>query len=163
MAFLPGNNNSRHTVPQSLLKRLVQAVRQRRVLFAEALFSRFEINGDNGAPAGTASQEIEKRRHPRIGLTNTSVNVTDGCMCATAYLANISPSGLCLCNLPEQLYRSASHLTIFSSDNPGLPVLQIQPRWEQTGWNGKTIGAAVVNAPRTWRLFFLRTASQLEA
>lgn len=146
-----------------MLKRLVQAIRRRRSLFAVTQFSRLGTDCNGGEHTGTALPEAEKRRHPRIGLTDISVHVTDGCLYATAHLANISPAGICLCNLPEQLYRSTSRLTIYSSDNPGLPVLHIEPRWERTGWDGKTIGAAIVNAPRTWRLFFFRTASQLEA
>lgn len=163
MALPPNTTPAQEPKPGSLLQRLVQAVRRRRSLLAVTRFARLgaECNGDGSA--GAALPEEEKRRHPRIGLTATSVHVTDGCLCATADLANISPAGICLCKLPEQLYRSASRLTIYSSDNPGLPVLHIEPRWERTGWNGKTIGAAIVNAPRTWRLFFFRTARQLEA
>lgn len=163
MAFAPKDTPAQHTKPGSLLKRLVQAVRRRRARSAVTQFACLGTDGNGGDQARAALSEAEKRRHPRIGLTDTSVHVTDGCLCATAHLANISPAGICLCNLPEQLYRSANRLTIFSSDNPGLPVLHIEPRWERTGWKGKTIGAAIVNAPRTWRLFFFRTASQLEA
>jgi hypothetical protein len=161
MASFP-ESNAQHEEPISWLKRLVRAVHRQRALFAGTFSPRCTPVLENDVHTGPASLEEEKRRHRRIGLTKTSVNVTDGCLCATALLANISPSGLCLCNLPEQLYRSASRLTIFSSDNPGLPVLHIEPRWEQTGWNGKTIGAVIINAPRAWGHFFLRTANRHE-
>ncbi|MDD2463369.1 MAG: hypothetical protein PHI97_05180 [Desulfobulbus sp.] len=103
----------------------------------------------------------DKRRHPRVTLRNTTVQVTDGCLYATAMLGNISPTGICLCDLPEQLYKNAGKLTVFSSDNPGLPVLQIEPRWQKTGWHGKTIGAAIVNTTDAWRLFFVHTAGEV--
>ena len=102
----------------------------------------------------------EQRRHPRVPLQDVTVHVTDGCLFATAILDNISPSGLCLNNLPEQLYNHNGALTVYSSNNPGLPVLQIQPRWQKSDWNGKTIGAAILNATDAWRLFFVHTASQ---
>jgi len=105
-------------------------------------------------------QASDQRQHPRVPLHNTTVHVTDGCLFATALLENISPSGLCICNIPEQLYKNAGKLTVFSSDNPGLPVLQIEPRWQKTSWRGKTIGAVIINATDAWRLFFVHTAGQ---
>lgn len=109
------------------------------------------------------ASSADQRCHPRIPLHDITVHVTDGCLFATAALDNISPTGLCLCKLPEQLYNHSGELTVFSSDNPGLPVLHIQPRWQQTTWNGKTIGAAILNATDAWRLFFVHTASQFSA
>jgi hypothetical protein len=155
---------SRNRAPEPALKRLLRAVQRRWAKSVTGpLFSRFNTvpvkTGQTESPQAMADQ----RRQPRIYLTNTSVHVTDGCLFATARIGNISPSGICLCNLPEQLYRSAGRLTVFSSDDPGLPVLHIEPRWEQTGWSGKTIGAAILNASETWRLFFVHTASQIEA
>ncbi|MCL2457331.1 MAG: hypothetical protein FWF31_00480 [Desulfobulbus sp.] len=104
---------------------------------------------------------VDNRCHLRIPIKTTPVRVTDGCLCATAEIDNISPAGICLRNLPEPFYRDAEDLTVFSSDNPGLPVLRIKPRWERTDWRGKTIGATIVNVSESWRLFFTRTASQL--
>lgn len=107
------------------------------------------------APTGS-----DKRRHPRINLAETRVQVTDGCLFATALIDNISLCGICLGHLPEQLYRSARQLTVYSSDNPGIPILQIQPQWQTTGWDGRTIGASILNNSETWRLFFVHTAGQ---
>lgn len=115
---------------------------------------------DTGMPGQYRTRSAEQRCHPRVPLQDVTVQVTDGCLFATAVLENISPSGLCLNNLPEQLYNHGGALTVYSSNNPGLPVLQIQPRWQQSGWNGKTIGAAILNATDAWRLFFVHTASQ---
>ena len=111
-------------------------------------------------PGNTTAQASDQRQHPRVPLQNTTVHVTDGCLFATALLENISPSGLCICNIPEQLYKNAGKLTVFSSDNPGLPVLQIEPRWQKNSWRGKTIGAVILNATDAWRLFFVHTAGQ---
>lgn len=103
----------------------------------------------------------DNRRHPRVNLAETRVQVTDGCLVATALIDNISLRGICLGHLPEQLYRSARQLTVYSSDNPGLPILHIQPQWQTTGWEGKTIGASILNSSETWRLFFDHTTGQL--
>jgi len=164
MAPLQESKILRKRAPKPSLKRLLRAAQRRWTKsVAGTFFSRF-----NTVPVQTGQTEspqamADKRLQPRIHLTNTSVYVTDGCLFATARIGNISPSGICLCNLPEQLYRSAGRLTVFSSDDPGLPVLHIEPRWERTGWSGKTIGAAILNASETWRLFFVHTASQTEA
>lgn len=142
------------------LKRLFRAVQRRWIESANTLFFRFSpIPADTGqadSPPATA----DKRLQPRIRLKNTLVHVTDGCLFATARIDNISPSGICLSNLPEQLYRSAERLTVFSSDEPGIPVLHIEPRWEVTGCKGKTIGAAILNASDTWRLYFVHAANR---
>jgi hypothetical protein len=144
------------------MKRLLRAVRRR---WLGGAGSRLPLNDQEKATGYTdLSPSIQdKRRQPRIALKDTSVRVTDGCLCATARLDNISPNGICLSDLPEQLYRSAGRLTVFSSDNPGLPVLHIEPRWQQTGWGGKTIGAAILNVSETWQLFFVHAASRIEA
>lgn len=147
------------TVPP--LKRLLQAVQRRWMLSAGPLFSLTEPKTARWQSMSTPIN-ADKRSQPRVHLKNTLVQVTDGCLCAIAQIDNISPSGICLCNLPDQLYRSAGQLTVFSSDNPGLPVLHIEPRWEHKGRTGKSIGAAILNASETWRLFFTHAASQTE-
>lgn len=119
--------------------------------------------GVGNSPGPQRICQRDQRRHPRISLQGLSVHVTDGCLFATAVMENISPGGLCLSNLPEQLYNHCAPLTVYSSNNPGLPVLHIQPRWQKSDWTGKTIGAAVLNATDAWRLFFVHTASRLSA
>ncbi len=163
MVFPPTTSLSRRPTPEPPLQRLFRTIRLRLTQLTAALSPWFN-------PArleeGSSSQRMtatDKRRHPRIQLADTTVQVTDGCLCATALIENISPCGICLRNLPEQLYRSAGNLTVFSSDNPGIPVLHVQPRWENTGWDGKTIGAAILNATDTWKLFFVHAAGQTEA
>lgn len=116
-----------------------------------------------GMPDHYRTNGTELRCHPRVPLRNVTVHVTDGCLFATATMENISPNGLCLSSLPEQLYNHGGGLTVYSSNNPGLPVLQIQPRWQKNGWNGKTIGASIIDVTEAWRLFFVHTASQQTA
>ena len=161
MASRPEKNTLCPSATVPSLKRLLRAVQRRWILSAGPLFFLAEPK-----TAREQSMSIpinaDKRSQPRIHLKNTLVQVTDGCLCATAQIDNISPSGICLCNLPDQLYRSAGQLTVFSSDNPGLPVLHIEPRWEHMGRTGKSIGAAILNASETWRLFFIHAASQTE-
>jgi hypothetical protein len=157
------SKTSQNRASKPALKRLLRAAQRRWAASAAGIFfSRFNTVPMQTSQTKSSQTIADKRRQPRIHLTNTSVHVTDGCLFATARIGNISPAGICLCNLPDQLYRSAGRLTVFSSDDPGLPVLHIEPRWEQTGWSGKTIGAAILNASETWRLFFVHTASRIE-
>lgn len=104
----------------------------------------------------------DNRQQPRIRLNGATVYVTDGCFFTTARIDNVSPSGLCLSNLPEQLYRNAEQLTIFSSGNSAMPTLHIKPRWQAVGWNGKSIGASILNTPETWMFFVGRAAGRPE-
>lgn len=149
------------STPEPPLKQLLRVVLRRWMLSAGPLFSRANPRTALGQSMPTPIN-ADKRSQPRIHLKDTTVQVTDGCLCAIAQIDNISPSGICLCNLPDQLYRSAGQLTVFSNDNPGLPVLHIEPRWEHKGRSGKSIGAAILNASGTWRLFFIHAASQTE-
>ncbi len=153
-------SNSRKT-PTTMLQKMRHLVERTRTILGPAcaaLPAKVVRDKDKGEQPPQAS---DKRQHPRVALRDTPVHVTDGCLFATALLENISPTGVCLCNLPEQLYKNSGKLTVFSSDNPGLPVLQIEPRWQKTGWNGKTIGAVILNATDAWRLFFVHTAGQV--
>ena len=154
------NSHSRK-FPATLLRKVRQLGEQTRSFLKVACAGLpAMIIPENGSGKQTP-QISDKRQHPRVALRDTPVHVTDGCLFATAFLENISPTGLCLCNLPEQLYKNSGKLTVFSSDNPGLPVLQIEPRWQNTGWKGKTIGAAILNTSDAWRLFFVHTAGQV--
>ena len=156
---LPANNGT--PVPDKpRIARLMRAVQQRWRQSTGLLHPRTDRPADDALSA-SAPPSVDNRCHLRIPIKTTLVRVTDGCLCATAEIDNISLLGICLRNLPEPFYRDAESLTVFSSDNPGLPVLHIKPRWERTDWKGKTIGASIVNASESWHLFFLRTASQV--
>ena len=144
----------------SLIYRLIQATKQRWRRSIDPSLPQTDLPAPHDL-APSVPPPVDNRSHPRIPVKATSVQVTDGCLCATAKIDNISPLGICLRNLPEPLYRDAKSLTVFSSDNPGLPILHIKPRWERTDWEGKTIGAVIINAPEAWQLFFSRIASQI--
>jgi hypothetical protein len=142
-------------------KRLFRAITRRLAQSTITFFSLFGSVRNNARTNGLSLTAVDKRQHRRIQLVDTTVQVTDGCIAATARIDNISPQGICLRNLPEHLYLSAEQLTVFSSDNPGIPILHITPRWHTNNWNGKTIGAAIVNVSSTWRLFLAHAAEQL--
>jgi len=147
--------------PLAHLRRLVRMTSLWRVHVTITILSLFRAPGDNNGNKGVGTlMGREQRRHPRISLTGVPVHVTDGCLFANALIGNISASGLCLRNLPDQLYRGAGRLTVFSSDDPGMPVVQIEPRWQSITWGGKTIGAAVVDNPNTWKCYFVHTAER---
>ena len=148
--------------PEKPLKRLFQAVR--RLLTPTASFLlRFASIYKDGNEDRQRLTAADKRKDPRIHLADTTVHVTDGCLFAAALVDNISLCGICLSNLPEQMYRSARQLTVFSNDNPGIPILHIQPQWEYTDWGGKTIGATILNTSETWRLFLVQASSRMDS
>lgn len=156
MASPPLAGPSRRRSVLTSLQKLLRAIRN-------LLIRSTARPGTDNDQADLRLTGADKRRHPRVNLAETTVQVTDGCLFATALIDNISLCGICLRNLPEQLYRSARRLTVYSCDNPGIPILHIQPQWETTGWDGKTIGASILNTSETWRLFFVHTAGRLKA
>jgi len=161
MALHPTTGTSRRS-SEKPLKRLFRAI-GRLLTKATSTVHRFVSLRKNISEDRLRLLAADKRQNHRVPLVDTTVHVTDGCLFATALIDNISLCGICLCNLPEQLYRSARELTVFSSDNPGMPILHIQPKWENTGWDGKTIGATILNSSETWRLFFVHTSSRMES
>jgi hypothetical protein len=164
MTTPPTTDASRRRFPMQPLQKLLGTFRRllSRPAVPVALEHRSQTDHEkcSGKQHPTAA---DKRRHPRINLTETTIQVTDGCLFATALIDNISLCGICLRNLPEQLYRSARQLTVYSTDNPGIPILHIQPEWETTGWDGKTIGASILNTSEPWNLFLVHTAGKREA
>lgn len=161
MVSHPTTGSSRRRFPIPTLQKLLWAIRRlltRSSVTPEPDRDQIDQELSRNDQRLTAA---DKRRYPRINLTDTTVQVTDGCLFATALIDNISLCGICLRNLPEQLYRSARQLTVFSNDNPGIPILHIQPKWESTGWEGKTIGASILNTSETWKLFFVHTAGRM--
>lgn len=158
----PATPTSRRAAEKPL-KRLLHAVRRLLTPTGGTFAQRFASLCTNGSDGRQHLTTADQRKNPRIHLADTTVHVTDGCLFATALIDNISLYGICLCNLPEQLYRSPRQLTVFSSEKPGLPILHIEPKWEDTNWEGKTIGAAILNTSETWRLFFAHTAHRVDS
>ena len=153
-----------HRASEQPLKRLFRTIRRLLTQTTGGTFlPGFNSSRRDASKSGPHLTAADQRQNPRIHLAGTTVHVTDGCLFATALIENISLCGICLGNLPEQLYRSARQLTVFSSDNPGIPILHIQPKWENIGWDGKTIGATILNTSEAWRLFFAHTSSRMES
>jgi hypothetical protein len=120
-----------------MLHRLLLLVQRARTIMAPV--ARPSFSEDPAPPQNNQRfARNDQRQSPRIPLRDTPVHVTDGCLFATATMENISPTGLCLRN-----------------------ILQIAPRWQKTGLDGKTIGAVTLNATDTWRLFFVHNAGHL--
>ena len=168
MVFTPATGSSHPSHPshrpssETPLQQLFRTLGKHVTRAVSFLRSPFKTARPGGGQAKKRRTGADQRRHPRIPIADTTVQVTDGCLFATALIENISSCGICLRNLPEQLYRSGGQLTVFSSDNPGIPILHIQPRWENINWSGKTIGATILNASETWRLFLMHAAGALE-
>jgi hypothetical protein len=162
MVLQPTTETS-HRSSEKPLKRFFRAIKRLLTQSTGTILPSFASIHKNSSEDRQRLAGADKRLNPRIHLADTTVHVTDGCLFATALIDNISLCGICLCNLPEQLYQSARQLTVFSNDNPGIPILHIQPKWEDTGWNGKTIGARILNTSETWRLFLVHASSRIDS
>ncbi len=100
----------------------------------------------------------EKRTNLRTVLPATKVDVTDGCISCTASLLNVSSCGVCLTDLPENLYSNSAPLTLFGTKKDEIPVIQISPQWVQNESGRKAIGASIINPPEKW-LHFIKTSN----
>ncbi len=161
--FSPVTGTSRRYSPIRPLKRMFRVIARRLESSSTIVFSLFGFVRNDEGKKSLSLTAADNRQHPRVPLVDTTVYVTDGCFAVTARIDNISPQGICLRNLPEQIYRNATQLTVFSSDNPCIPILHIAPRWQNINWSGKTMGAAILNGSYTWRLFFVDAAEQLKS
>lgn len=148
----------------ALRQRLLRLINQgcRRITMGLLVLLRTSA-GHNGKQTERIQLAKEKRQSPRIYLTETPVHVTNGCLSAHALLDNISADGICLRNLSEQIFNDSVLLTVFSNDDPAMPVVQIEPRWAKIRWDGTIIGGAVIGSTHAWRCYFVHTAERFAA
>ena len=98
---------------------------------------------------------MEKRRHPRMGIDNLSVDVADGVGVFQGQVADISRFGVCLTDLPEKLNASVKNMTIVISTKKQHFKMTAQPRWYTDGEGTKSLGAEIVNIPLAWTEFVM--------
>ena len=109
--------------------------------------------GSSIKPMITPAQAREKRTDNRTELNTVKIGLTDGCISCTAKLKNISTKGVCLSDIPKNLYNNLDSLTLFGPDQEGIPTVQIYPKWNSTHGDRKTIGASIDNPTENWLRF----------
>lgn len=107
-------------------------------------------------------EDEDRRLNLRINMEHMPVYVTDGCFLTPAMITNISPSGICLCNLPEHIFWRTEHLFVYSSSNHTIPVLHVLPVWELITTEGKMIGAMILNTSKSWHIFYNNALENIE-
>jgi len=98
---------------------------------------------------------MEKRRHPRMVITNLEADISDGKGFFNGVVHDISRFGLSITALPKRLDRSADIYSVIL-DGPGTHFkLLARPIWEEDDGTSKTIGAIIENSPWTWTEFVM--------
>ena len=108
-----------------------------------------------------AEMYMEKRRHPRILLTDLSIDVSDGLGFFSGSIHNLSRFGICVNDLPAKLDQNAKRLSVVVSGKGRNFKMVGRPRWTEAGKFKKNIGVEIVNAPWGWTEFVMSMEPQV--
>ena len=98
-------------------------------------------------------RKMEKRKHPRMGMDNLTVDVTDGVGVYKGMVSDISRFGVCLTELQKTLNGNVKNMTILVSSRGKHYKMMIQPKWYTDGGGTKSLGAEILNVPPGWEEF----------
>jgi hypothetical protein len=105
---------------------------------------------------------MEKRKHPRMVMSNLEADISDGKGFFSGVINDISRFGLSITDVPKRLDRSADIYSIIV-DGPGTHFkLLARPIWEEDNGSHKVIGAQIENSPWTWTEFVMRHEPDVE-
>ncbi|MEE4313433.1 MAG: PilZ domain-containing protein [Desulfofustis sp.] len=105
---------------------------------------------------------MEKRKHPRMVMSNLEADISDGKGFFSGVVNDISRFGLSITDVPKRLDRSADIYSIIV-DGPGTHFkLLARPIWEEDDGSYKVIGAQIENSPWTWTEFVMRHEPEVE-
>lgn len=90
-------------------------------------------------------QAQERRKHSRVEIDGTSVQVACSGVYCTAMVENISSLGICLKNLPQALLNEAKKLKVIINTQAGNFEMHVKPKWEKSYKSGYKIGADIVS------------------
>jgi hypothetical protein len=93
---------------------------------------------------------MEKRKYPRMGMSNLSVDVADGAGIFLGMVSDISRNGLSMTDLPKRLNGSVIKMTIVVSAQGRRFKMNVSPRWYSDEGSTKSVGAEVFNPPPNW-------------
>jgi len=99
---------------------------------------------------------MEKRRHPRIGVRNLSVDINDGDDFFQGMVSNLSRNGICMTDIPNRLKEKAGTMMVIVQMKDEYLRMFIKPRWSCRGEIVKTVGAEIVNIPWRWKEFVMK-------
>jgi len=99
---------------------------------------------------------MDKRKHPRIPMSDISVDVSDGFGFFSGNASDISRFGLGLVNMAKRLGRDADRFTVVVSGRGQDFKFKVFPRWEEVEGLTKRIGVEIANAPWEWTEFVMQ-------
>lgn len=98
---------------------------------------------------------MNRRRHPRMGITGMVADISDGRGFFTGTVHDISRFGLALDDLPEKIDSRARRLTVIVDGQGGHFKLKIKPRWETAAGRRKFIGGQIEQSSIAWTDFVM--------
>jgi hypothetical protein len=98
---------------------------------------------------------MEKRKFPRMGMTNLSIDVSDGVGSFPGIVTDVSRFGLGITDLPKRLDTEAKKMTIVVSVHGGHFKMKVRPRWSVRDGLRKNVGVEISNAPWGWTEFVM--------
>jgi len=93
---------------------------------------------------------MEKRKNPRIVVSNMQIDVSDGIGCCSGTVRDVSPVGLCLADVAKRFGKNIEAFTVVASSENRYFKFRVRSRWEQTERLGKRLGVEIHEPPGQW-------------
>jgi hypothetical protein len=98
---------------------------------------------------------MEKRKYPRMGIGNLSVDVSDGVGFFPGVVADVSRIGIGMSDLPKRLDGDVKRMTIVVSVPGEHFKMNVRPRWSTKDGVRKSVGVEIMTAPYGWTEFVM--------
>ena len=105
----------------------------------------------------------DKRKHPRLMLSGTWADISDGINSCTGVACNISKFGLGVMNLPEKFFTEAEKLSVVVNGHGNNYKMQLTPKWTSVTGSVKCIGGEIDNIPTGWTEFIQKYEPSFQA
>jgi hypothetical protein len=99
---------------------------------------------------------MEKRKHPRMGMSNLSVDVADGIGIYLGMVSNISRTGLSMTDLPKRFNGSVKKMTIIVSAKGRHFKMNVSPIWYSDEGSTKSVGVEIFTPSPNWIEFVMK-------
>ncbi len=106
---------------------------------------------------------MEKRKHPRIVVTDMSIDVSDGIGCWTGTVSDVSRNGLRVSELSSVLGKKIGTYTVVASKGGTHFKFRVKPRWEVVRAQNKTMGLEIAETPGKWAEYVQTLVQALES
>lgn len=104
---------------------------------------------------------MEKRKYPRIVVSNIQIDISDGIGCCSATVHDVSRVGLCMTDLTKRFGRNTDAYTVVASNEDIHFKFRVRPRWEQAGKLNKRLGVEIAELPQQWTEYIMSLESKV--